>query len=193
MEDSQRRIYQYSNIDGTLELMMGVSLLLIGCIGIAALFHIDTELLFNFLPIAILLLFFGSVWFKQRVTYPRTGVVTPRRRVIYVHIVGRFVMVTLFGFSHLFVPDDAYLWNRGFPLLFGAFIAVVLLLDGHGLKRFYFYVVVALTTGVGSVAAGLGADMGIALTASLTGLVLIISGGRVLRRYLAEHVPPGDA
>lgn len=189
--DSQRRIYQYPNIDGTGELMMGVSLLLIGCVGIAALLRIDTELLFNILPIVILLLFLGSVWFKQRVTYPRTGVVTPRRWVS--HIVGRFVMVNLFGFSHLFVPDDAYLWNQGFPLLFGAFIATMSLLDMHGLKRFYLYAAVALTTGIGSVVAGLSSDAGISLVAFITGSVLIISGGRVLRRYLAEHAPPGDA
>ena len=189
--NSQRRIYQYSNIDGTDELMIGVSLLLIGCIGIAALLRIHTELLFNILPVAILLLFFGSVWFKQRVTYPRTGVVTPRRRVGYT--VGWFVMVTLFSFSHLFVPDDAYLWSRGFPLLFGAFLAVTSLLNGHGLKRFYVHAAAALLTGVGSVVAGLGPDAGVSLTAFVTGSVLLVSGGWVLRRYLAEHAPPGDA
>lgn len=190
-DDSRRRMYQYPNIDGTGELMMGTALLLIGFAGVIAQLPINTELLFRVLPIGIMLLFLGLLWFRQRVTYPRTGYVTPRRPNSFT--IG--LLVLTFGsmlFKHR-LPDDIYLTQEGYPLLFGAFLAVMLLLAGQGLRRFYVYAAVALLMGVGSVAAGLGSDSGMFLTAFVTGTVLTVSGSRILRRYLAEHASPGDA
>lgn len=192
--DSQRRIYQYHNIDGVGELVLGIGYLSLGVIFATAHLPLIEERLSTILtiwPYIILLLFFGLLWFRQRVTYPRTGYVMPRRPSSFT--IGSFVAGILLGFFHLFVPDDAYLLNSGFPLLFGSSLAVTVLLMGHGLKRFYVYASVAFATGFGSVVASLDSDAGMFLTAFFTGLVLIISGGRVLRRYLAEHAPPGGA
>ena len=189
-DNSQQRIHQYHHIDGTSELVLGISYLALGLILAAARLSVVAERLstiLTVLPYVILLLFFGLLWFRRRVTYPRTGVVTPRRPSSFT--IGLFVVSIFFGFFHLLLPDDAYLLNSGFPLLFGAFLAVTLLLMGHGLKRFYLYAVLAFTVGIGSVVAGLHTDLGMALVALVIGLVLLVSGGRVLRRYLARTSP----
>lgn len=65
----------------------------------------------------------------------------------------------------------------------------MLLLMGQGLRWFYVYARVALVAGGGLVAIGLEPDLGIALTAALTGTLLLASGGWVLRRYLATYPP----
>lgn len=189
--NSQRRIYQYVDIDGTRELMLGTGYFFIGLIPVVVRFPINTEFFLTVLPFFILLLFLGGLWFKQRVTYPRTGQAISRRPSSFT--IGLFVLSLVSMLFQHRLPKDVYLTGAGYPLLFGASLAVVLLLAGQGLRRFYLYAAVALTTGFGSVVAGLDSDAGMFLTAFFTGLALIISGGRVLRRYLAEHAPPGGA
>lgn len=192
MKDNlQERLYQYVDIDGTREMMMGAGWFLIGLVPVVMRLPVNTELLFRVLPVGIMLLFLGLLWFKYRVTYPRTGYAAPRRLSSFT--VGLFVLTfASMLFKHR-LPDNIYLMQEGYPLLFGAFTAVTLLLMGQGLRRFYIYAAVALITGVGALVAGLGPDSGMFLTASVTGLVLLVSGGRVLRRYLAEHASSGDA
>jgi len=168
--------------------MMEASLVFIGLFLLASRLSIDVNSLVNALPILIMLLFLAVFWFKNRVTHSRTGYAAPRRPSSYT--VGLFAVSLFFSFSNRLIPEDTHILSRGYPLLFGAFLAVTLLLAGQGLRRFYVYAAVALLTGVGALAAGFEPELGMALTALVTGLLLLVSGGRVLRRYLAEHPRP---
>lgn len=189
-DDVQRRMYQYPNIDGTGELMLGTSYFLIGSFLLASRF-LDIDVLARALPVVIFLGFLGVLWFKQRVAYPRSGYAIPRRLSSYsvgVLVVGFSFLL----FSHL-IPEGAYLITEDYPLLLGALLSVTLLLTGQGLRRFYLYAGVALALGVGSMLVRLETELGMALTASITGLLLLVSGGRVLRRYLAMYPAPEEA
>lgn len=59
------------------------------------------------LPIAILLLFLTGIWLKERVTYPRSGYVMPRRLSGYA--VGLLAVSLLFSFSNRLLPENTYL------------------------------------------------------------------------------------
>ena len=105
--NSQRRIYQYHNIDGMVELILGIFYLSLGLIfAIARLPPVAERLgtILTILPYTILLLFVGLLWFRRRVTYPRTGYVMPRRPSSFT--IGLFAASILFGFFHLSVPDE---------------------------------------------------------------------------------------
>ena len=186
--DKQQRMYAYKNVDGTLELMLGAGLFLIGLLPVLLLLPIDTDRFLSFLPFVTLGLFLGSIWFKHRVTYPRTGFVQPRR------MSASSIALLVLGFSSMLfkhlLPDNLYLLNKGYPVLFGAFWAVLFLLIGQGLRRFYLYAAVAFLSGIGTLTAGLGSELGMSVTALTSGTVLLVSGGRVLRRYLAHDSPP---
>jgi phosphoglycerol transferase MdoB-like AlkP superfamily enzyme len=182
-------MYQYIDIDGTRELLLGTSNFLIGTFLFASRF-LDTDVVVTVLPVVILLGFLGVLWFKQRVTYLRSGYAEPRRLSGY--LVGLFAVSLAFSFSNRLLPRDAYLASAGYPLLFGAFLAVTLLLTGQGLSRFYLYAGVALALGVGTTLMRLKTELGMALTASVTGLLLLISGSRVLRKYLATYPAPEE-
>jgi hypothetical protein len=188
-DDVETRMHQYVDIDGTREMMLGTSNLLIGSFLLASRF-LNTDVLVRVLPVAIFLGFLGLLWFKQRVTYPRSGYVAPRRLSGY--LVVLFAVSLALSFSNRLLPEDAYLASAGYPLLFGAFLAVTLLLTGQGLRRFYLYAGAALALGVGTTRMGLETDLGMALTASVTGLLLLVSGGRVLRTYLTTYPAPEE-
>lgn len=188
-DDVQRRVHQYVDIDGTPELMLGTSNLLIGLSLVASRF-LNTDVVVRVLPVVIFLGFLGVLWFKQRVTYPRSGYAAPRWLSGY--LVGLFAVSLAFSFSHRLLPRDAYLLSAGYPIFFAAFLAVTLLLTGQGLRRFSLYAGVALALGVGSTLMRLETELGMALTASVTGLLQLVSGGWVLRTYLMTYPPPED-
>ena len=89
MDDKQKRIDAYPNVDGTLELMLGVSLFLISLVPVFLRFSVNPEIFLSLLPIVILGFFFGLIWFKQRVTRPRT---TAQNEYIY-HSLARALVL----------------------------------------------------------------------------------------------------
>ena len=188
MDNKQWRMYAYKNVDGTLELMLGANLCLVGLFPFLLSLPLGTTIFVDFLPVIMLALFLSVLWFKHRVTYARTGFIQPRRLNI-----SSIALLVLGFLSLLFkplLPDSLYLLNAGYPLLFGAFWSVYFLLLGQGLQRFYLYAAVALFAGIGALLAGFGSDFGTSLMALVMGTVLLVSGGRVLRRYLVQHPSP---
>lgn len=182
-------MYQYVDIDGMRELVLGTGYVLVSLLP-ATSHLIDARLLANVFPFVLMLLFLAVIWFKRRVTYPRSGYAAPRRLSSYA--VGLFAFSILFSFSNRLIPENAYLRSEGYPLFLGPQLSVTLLLVGQGLRRFYAYASVALALGVGSTIMGLEPDLGMSLTALATGLLLLASGGRMLRRYLATYPPPEE-
>lgn len=187
----KERLNQYGHIDGSLELYLGAAYSLIALGFLAPLLPQDAlNTIVTALPFLLMLMFLGVLWFKWRVTYPHTGIAFPRRPSSYT--VALLVGSLLFSALPSVVPSDAYIFSGGLPLFFGAVFAVTLLLAGQGLKRFYGYAAVALLSGVVATTMRLEPELGALAVSLVTGSALLISGSRVLRRYLVHHRPSRD-
>ncbi len=190
-KNAKERLNQYGHIDGSLELYLGAAYSLIALGFLATLIPQDAlNTVVRALPFLVMLMFLGVLWFKWRVTYPRTGVVIPRRPSSYTVALfaGSFLLSALSSIT----PSDAYIFNGGLPLFFGTVFSVTLLLAGQGLKRFYGYAAVALLSGVVATTTRLEPELGALAVSLVTGSALLISGSRVLRRYLVHHRPSRD-
>lgn len=181
MVEAKKRLERYPNVDGSLEVMLGSYYLLVGLGPLLVRFEWPLKVL----PVIILLLFFGLLFFKHRVTYPQTGSAMPRAPSSYT--LGTFVVAAGMMFSRRLLPEDSSLLNQGYPVFFAASLAIFILLLGRGLERFYLYAGVALTAGIGATLLGLGQDAAVSAVALPTGLALLVFGFRTLRRYLREH------
>jgi hypothetical protein len=128
-------------------------------------------------------------FFKRRITYPRTGYVTykkkdrsPKRRLA-AGIVGGIIgasLAALYGLS----PSLKVL----FPALNGLLLAVAVLLIAIkvGLVRFYVLAAASAVIGFAVTAAGIGDIKGISLYCGLFGAAVIISGLASLVVYLRK-------
>ena len=123
--------------------------------------------------------------FKERITYPRTGYAVPR--------VPRYLYPVFAGGLLLISTLDAFVWNSSVaslwtqPLSLGLITACLLLWAGGGLVRFYYLAAASFLLGAGLTWVGVSMYMGIILHGTLLGLLLMMSGGVTLRRYLKEH------
>jgi hypothetical protein len=105
------------------------------------------------------------------------------RYLIFVFAAGLLLINTI----------DALFWDLTFsslwtqPLSLGLITACLLLWMGGGLTRFYYLAAAAFLSGAGLTWYGVDLHMGVVLHSSALGLLLIVSGGVTLRRYLKEH------
>ena len=194
LENPKRRVNQYFNIDGLLELATGVGFLTIAL----AAFLADRRYAAvgpGFYPLIWLPLFLGiplifhiPEWLKNHITYPRTGFVKPhypkylRRRYMFpIFFVGPFLLFELpifFGREPL-IPTTLFFYS--------VLLAAVFLLIGQGLRRFYGYAAVVLATGVGVSVMGLEPLPGMMILCLVTGIVTGVAGALVLRNYLKRN------
>lgn len=199
LESPKRRVNQYVNIDGLLELAMGVCFLLLSLAFVLA-DRAYTATGPGFYPLiwwplflAIPLTFHAVVWLKKRVTYPRTGLVKPRypkylkRRYSFLIFVIPFLLLQLPLFlgpeSLVITLINAYI-N---PLLWGVLLAALFVVAGQGLKRFYGYAAITLATGVGISVVGLEPRLGLLILCLVTGGVTFAAGALILRGYLKRN------
>jgi len=134
-------------------------------------------------------------FFKRRITYPRTGYVTfkkkepsPKRRVataVVAAIIGAG-MALLYGLS----PSVKLLLPAVNGLLFS--VAVLLFANKVGLLRFYLLAAAAAVIGLGLTAAGIGDAKGISLFYLLFGAAAAVSGAAALIVYLRRFPRPAD-
>ena len=125
---------------------------------------------------------------KERFSYPRTGYAVPR--------VPRY-LVFIFGVSLVLINAlDVFVWKSGLmaslvqPLSLGLITACLLLWMGGGLTRFYYLAATSFLSGAFLTWYGLEMHMGMVLHSAALGLLLMVSGGVTLRRYLREHPRP---
>lgn len=199
LESPKRRVNQYVNIDGLLELATGVCFLLLSLAFVLAdraytatgpgFYPLIWWPLFLGLP----LIFHAVMWLKKRVTYPRTGLVEPRQpkylRRRYLFLI--FIVPVLLLQLPLFLGRESLgiiLINAyTHPLLWGVLLAALFVVVGQGLKRFYGYAVVTLATGIGVSVTGLEPRLGLLILCSVTGSVTFVAGALVLRDYLKRN------
>jgi hypothetical protein len=133
---------------------------------------------------------------KSRLTYPRTGYVeyrinekdAKRRR----WVVAAVAMIIA---SASIVLVDYIRGLDSMVLITGVLVGVIFIaLRGRssGLQRFYVLGGLAILMGTGLAYSGLPQIYTLTLFYGLLGIAVIISGGLVLRRYLAENPPQSE-
>lgn len=183
------RVYQYQNIDGLGELGFGAMWFYLGLtISLYIIFPDAYPPLISLAGFGLPLIGWGMGKLKERVTYPRTGYAMPR--------VPRY-LVFVFGISLVLINAlDVFVWKFGLtaafvqPLSLGLLSACLLLWMGGGLTRFYYLAATAFLSGAFLTWYGVDMYAGMALHSAALGLLLMVSGGVTLRRYLREHPRP---
>ena len=140
---------------------------------------------------------FGVRWLvntlKSRLTYPRTGYVEYRVNEKNVKM-RRYIVIAValvIAIASIRLAD----FIRGLEsivLVTGVLVGVIFIAlrgKSSGLKRFYVLGGLAIVLGIALAYSGLPQVYTLSLFYGLLGIAILISGGLVLRRYLAENSP----
>ena len=183
------RVYQYQNIDGLSELGAGAMWFYMGLsLSLYIIFPNVYPPLVSFIGLGVPLIGKSIENLKKRLTYPRTGYAMPRfpRYLIFVFGGGLLLITTL----------DVLVWQSSLmsaliqPLSLGLVTACLLLWMGGGLMRVYYLAAAAFLSGAFLTWYGVDMIMGVVLHSAALGLLLMVSGGVTLRRYLRAHPRP---
>lgn len=195
LEEIQRRTHRYFYEDGLVEMAVG---LLFMVVGLALLLTGVTEPgspLAGLVWIALAALVIGGAFtmqrlvarLKQRITYPRTGVVIYNTQPTR----GRWLVVLAalaLAVGQIFLPE----WASRMALAEGLLLAIILFYLGYRVSLTRLYLPALIAAGLG-VAASLmvGSDIaGSAVVFGGAGAALLISGLAGLRRYLHHNPLP---
>lgn len=188
-----RQTYQYFYIDGLAEIATGGMFILVGAwLVVIALVEPGTPAA-GIAALALPVLILGGTYLlnrtvrslKERITYPRTGYVTYRREK---KDSKRWILI---GFALLlpillmFLPEN---W-KDLPLVIGGILGAVLIYLGNRMevRRFYLPGAAGVLSGILSALFVESETLGAGLTFLVPGLILVASGGLVLRSYLQDH------
>jgi len=202
MKQVEQRVKRYWYSDGIAELSSGGMFVLLGLYFWIQVLFGEGSLISVFLQVILVLVmiagFIGVRWLvntlKARLTYPRTGYVEYRvndravrqRRWI---IVAATVIVS----SITITLEEYVLGLDSMILLIGLLSGIIFIaLRGRssGLKRFYALGGLAIVLGVALSLSPLSQITDLALFFGLLGIVVVASGGLILRRYLSENPKP---
>ena len=200
----EQRVKRYWYTDGIAELASGGMFILLGVYFAAQGILGEGSLISIILQISLMLVMiggaFGVRWvvntLKARLTYPRTGYVEYRvnekevrvRRYVVAGVAMVIAVVSILLVDHIRNLDSMVLISG---LLVGI-IFIALRGKSSGLKRFYVLGGLAIALGIILSFSGLSQVYNLGLFYGLLGIVILISGGLVLRRYLAENPPQAE-
>ena len=192
LDKAKQRSFQYWYMDGLNEIGFGCLMLLLGLY-----FYLEgalsqTSTLRVILDSSLILVILGGAWlisrgikyFKEKITYPRTGYVayaqkrrTPRwLTAIIAGLAGAF-------FAAIIIQGNLLKW---LPALTGIVLCLVMVFMAAraNLLRFYLLAAVALIIGVVITLSNFEQSVGLSAVYALFGLTLLISGIRSLVLYL---------
>ncbi|RPI22114.1 MAG: hypothetical protein EHM61_23090 [Acidobacteria bacterium] len=189
-----RRTRQYWYADGFAEITIGLLFFVLGLIFLGQA-HVPARSVYGVaLQLALPVVFLLGFWLsrhvirslKERITYPRTGYVSypkpsvRRRRLALA--AAALIAVPIAGFLARYHPLPVN-WT---PLVEGLMTAVILILAGQGLKRFWVIGGFSLVLGLGLSFVHLeNPDVrGSAYFYGISGLVIMICGLLTLLKYL---------
>jgi hypothetical protein len=211
LKKSQLRTIQYQHVDGTFELTFGGTFLLmaVSLYLVSHLAHPDSSLL-SFAPLVV---FVGGAFlidalvqrFRRQVTYQRSGFITyrkpqPLKRTKRLAIWIGVPLLTVLFLAVLFLnrsrfpagsQDSALLEIPVFSgLLFSGLWAIM----GWklALPRFYLIAAATLLISAGLFVIGVGVYPGMAVLIGAMGVLLCVSGGVTLWKYLRSNRPLED-
>lgn len=204
VREVEKRVKRYWYTDGIAELASGGMFLLLGLyFGVLGYFE-EGSLVSVILQVSMILVFVGGSYgvrwlvstLKSHVTYPRTGYVEYRmndrdakaRRYV-VMAVALIIAIASLVFVDYLSSLESLVLGTGF--LVGV-ILIALRGNSSGLKRFYVIGGLSVVLGIFLALSKLSQIYTLTLYYSLMGIVILISGGLVLRRYLAENIPHAE-
>lgn len=199
MKQVERRVLRYWYSDGIAELASGGMFLLLGLyFGVLGYFE-EGSLVSVVLQVSMVLVFVAGVigvrWLvntlKSRLTYPRTGYVEyrvenrnlRRRRWLIVILALTISAATMVMVNYIHELQSMVLFTG---LLVGV-IFIAIRGRSSGVKRFYMLGGLAIFLGFVLSLSGLTQMYTLSFFYMLLGIAIMISGGLVLRHYLAEN------
>lgn len=198
LEQVVQRTRQYWFADGLVELSIGGIFIFLGLYFLVQSFLQPRSFLLFILQAGFILAIFGSIYlgrrlvsrYKFRMTHPRTGYVTYKQasktqRMLSISLV--LFMVTLI--VALFLTTTISM--NWIPAITGLFGSIIWLISAArvGLIRLYVQSLLSLLLGVGLSLTSLETYQSLAVYYTVIGLVLILSGGLTLIRYLRQNPP----
>ena len=201
MKQVEQRVKRYWYTDGIAELASGGMFLLLGLyFGVLGYFQ-EGSLISVILQVSMVLVMIGGAYgvrwlvntMKSRLTYPRTGYVEYRVNEKDAKI-RRYVVVAaamIIAIASIVLVD----YIRGLDsmvLITGVLVGIIFIAlrgNSSGLKRFYVLGGLAIVLGIVLAYSKLPQVYSLALFYGLLGVAILISGGLVLQRYLAENPP----
>jgi hypothetical protein len=201
MNQVERRVKRYWYTDGIAELASGGMFILLGLyFGVLGYFQ-EGSLISVILQVSMVLVMIGGAYgvrwlvntMKSRLTYPRTGYVEYRVNEKDAKI-RRYVVVAaamIIAIASIVLGD--YIRDLdSMVLITGVLVGIIFIAlrgNSSGLKRFYVLGGLAIVLGIVLAYSKLPQVYSLALFYGLLGVAILISGGLVLQRYLAENPP----
>ncbi len=186
-----RRVLQYSMVDGLYELAMGSMFLFLAVAVLLGITFPDIFPALMFLPVflGIVLVTSSVSRLKRRLTYPRTGYATSRyprylKPLVFFGLVFASGLLILLP---LFVPRLQLTVDQAFFLFVGVLITGMLLWLGAGLARFYVLAAISFFLSVALIWLPLESSIEYLTYFITMGLLLIASGAFTLSRYLGKN------
>jgi hypothetical protein len=198
----ERRTIRYFYEDGMTEVYIGVVFLALGA-SLYGQYFLPVKSVLRVLSILLtvpamfalaFLLRRGMRFFKQRVTYPRTGFVSYKKENRPSRRRRGAILGALFGFLFCTLIIIFPAFEDWLPALDGAIGALVCLLMAgkSGLPRFRILAGLSLVTGLFVAVKGFGGEKGGSLYFALFGATLLLSGLVTLVLYLRRQRPAGE-
>ncbi len=203
ISSASRRAQSYRYIDGTYELHLGLTLLILAMISIipARPFGWNLEgILFFILPFILLV---GGGWvidrtvqiIKVRVTFRRSGYVSypTKKEPLYSADMNVFFVTLGFLACVIFLAfAGEFLTEKWMPILPGLIFAVVIGITAvqTGLRRYYYLVAGSLLIGIVPGLVNHGKGNMLTVYFGLMGLILLGCGVLILLSYLRKHPEP---
>ena len=195
IDQTMQRTKRYWYVDGLPDIVFGVLLLLL-----ALYFYLKTILppdstLSNMLTVGFVLLVVGCGWFggkiinyfKERLTYPRTGYVSyTKPKTSHRLATGIVAMLIASLLTALIATSPGSLFL--IPTLMGVLIGLAMLYFGSkiGLMRYYVFAALSALIGVGLSLTHISTDLSGAIYYFAMGFVLLVTGVFTLRNYLRQ-------
>jgi hypothetical protein len=198
LEHVVQRTRQYWFSDGLVELSIGGIFIFLGLYFFIQSILQPGSLASLIMQAGLILAIFGAIFlgrrlvnrFKSRLTYPRTGYVTyPKASRKLRLLIMSLVMVTMAIIVGLFLTSSVTI--NWVPAITGLIVSIIWLVSAVrvGLVRFYVQSLLSLLLGAGLSLLTLETYQSLAIYYSGVGLVLAISGGLTLFKYLHQSPP----
>ena len=201
LDKAKQRTFQYWFEDGLNEIGLGCLLLFLGLYFYLEATLSESGLLSTILDSSLILVILGGSWllsrgvkyFKERITYPRTGFVayaqkqrTPRR------LAGGVAGLAGALIAAIVIQGNLLRWLSA---LTGIVLCLVMVFMGAraNLLRFYLLAAIALAIGIAISLGNVGQAVGTSAVYALFGLAVLVSGICSLVRYLRQSSAPEES
>ena len=200
LERTRKKAKQYWFNDGINEIGLGLVFLILGIYFFLMVSLKWTGLIRTIFDSSLLLVMLGTFWlinsgikyFKENLTYPRTGFVSyERSRRLPKWVTGLIAGITGALIASLLARENLLRW---LPALSGAVICLVLLLIAFRIQLFRFHILALLSLCYGLIFSNFEIEpmLGTSAVYSLCGISVLFSGVCILVTYIHSTSPPGN-